>query len=264
VDPTVGAIIAAAGAIGAPRLVTDTERAERLRVEALSALEGCDALLVPTTTAQPTIAEVAADPVGVNSRLGIYTTFCNVFDLCGVAVPAGRADGGPFGVTVLARPFADRVAVDLAARLTAGPAPAPAAFGPPAVELLVVGAHRSGQPLNHQLTERGARRVATVRTAACYQLYALETEPPKPGLVRRDAGGAAIEGELWALGTAALGAFLAELPPPMALGPVRLEDGRTVVGFGCEPAAVEGARDITAHGSWPAYLTAREIASTHA
>jgi allophanate hydrolase len=254
VDATVGAIIVAAGTVGASQLVADTERVERLRVEALASLDGCDALLVPTTTAQPTIADVAADPVGANSRLGIYTNFCNLFDLCAVAVPAGAADGGAFGVSVLARPFADRVAVDLAARLSGNPQPAPAAFGPPAVALLVVGAHRTGQPLNHQLTERGARQVAIVRTAPTYKLYALDTEPPKPGLARSAADGAAIEGELWELSPAALGTFLAALPEPMALGPVQLADGRTVVGFGCEPAALDGAREITAYGSWPAYM----------
>jgi allophanate hydrolase len=35
---------------------------------------------------------------------------------------------------------------------------------------------------------------------------------------------------------------------------VTLADGRTVVGFTCETAALDGARDITAFGSWPAYL----------
>jgi allophanate hydrolase len=106
--------------------------------------------------------------------------------------------------------------------------------------------------------------VATVCTAADYELYALDTDPPKPGLVRRDGGGAAIEGELWALASAALGSLVAELPSPMTLGPVVLEDGRTVVGFGCEPAAINCARDITEYGSWPAYLAARETATSPA
>ena len=110
VDPTVGAIVRAAGAITASDYLADTERVEALRTKAMASLGGADVLLLPTTTAQPTIAEVLADPVGVNSRLGIYTNFCNLFDLCAVAVPAGRADGGAFGVMVLARAFADRVA----------------------------------------------------------------------------------------------------------------------------------------------------------
>ena len=45
-----------------------------------------DALLVPTAPLHPTIAQVAADPVGVNSRIWArYTNFCNLFDLCGWA-----------------------------------------------------------------------------------------------------------------------------------------------------------------------------------
>ncbi|HEY4096498.1 MAG TPA: allophanate hydrolase, partial [Baekduia sp.] len=255
VDPTVGAIVTAAGEVPAATYVADTERVDRLRIAALAAFDGADALLLPTTTAQPTIAEVAADPIGANSRLGIYTNFCNLFDLCAVAVPAGRADGGEFGVTVLARPFADRVAADVAALVCGTPAAAPRiGLAPPAIELLVIGAHRRGQPLNHQLTERGARFVATVETAPTYRMHALATEPPKPGLVRVDTGGDAVEGELWLLPPAALGTFLAALPPPMVLGPVTLADGRTVVGFGCEPTAIANTPDITHHHSWPAYL----------
>ncbi|HEV7752654.1 MAG TPA: allophanate hydrolase [Baekduia sp.] len=259
VDPTVGAIITAAGHVPATAFVTDGERVRRLRMAAMALLEGTDALLLPTTTAQPTIAAVAADPIGVNSRLGIYTNFANLFDLCGVAIPAGQADGGEFGVTVLARAFADRVAADVAALVTGTPAAAAAALAPPGIELLVIGAHRRGQPLNRQLTERGGRYLATVQTAPAYRMYALDTEPPKPGLVRVDGGGEPVEGELWALPPAALGTFLAALPGPMVLGPVALADGRTVVGFGCEPLAVVGAPDITHHRSWPAYLTARSV-----
>jgi allophanate hydrolase len=257
VDPTVGAIVRAAGAVSATDYLAEVERVQALRSEALASLDGADALLLPTTTAQPTIAAVLADPVGANSRLGIYTNFCNLFDLCAVAVPAGQADGGEFGVTVLARAFADRVAVDIAALITESPAAAPgSALGPPAIELLVVGAHRTGQPLNGQLTALGARFAQTVHTADRYKMYALDTVPPKPGLVRVEEDGEAVEGELWLLGAAALGTFLAALPEPMVLGPVTLADGRTVVGFGCEPLAVAGAPDITRFGSWPAYLAA--------
>ena len=255
VDPTVGAIIGAAGALAARDLAADAERLARLRVTAEEGLAGVDAILLPTTTAQPTIAEVAADPVGVNARLGTYTNCANLLDLCAVAVPCGEADGGRFGVQVLAPAFADRVAADVAALLAGEPA-APGALGPPGVELLVVGAHRTGQPLNHELTTRGARLRGAVWTAPSYRLHALPTTPPKPGLVRVDAGGVPIEGELWELSPAALGEFLAALPAPMALGRAVLEDGREVVGFTCEAAALDGAPDISEHGSWLQYLRA--------
>jgi allophanate hydrolase len=126
-----------------------------------------------------------------------------------------------------------------------------------AIELFVAGAHLSGQPLNHQLTERGARLLGEARTAPTYRLFALDTQPPKPGVVRVDRNGASLPGEVWLLSPAALGTFLAGIPQPMALGEVELDDGRTVVGFLCEPLALEGARDITATGGWRAYLESR-------
>ena len=157
-------------------------------------------------------------------------------------------------MTLIGPAFTDRVLADLAAIWCGEPLPG---AGPPAIELFVVGAHRSGQPLNGELTARGARFLDTVNTTADYRLHALETTPAKPGLVRVREGGAAIEGELWALPAGALGPFLAALPAPMTLGQVQLEGRRSVVGFTCEGIALDGAADITAHGSWPAYLAAR-------
>jgi allophanate hydrolase len=122
------------------------------------------------------------------------------------------------------------------------------------VGLVVVGAHLSGQPLNHQLTSRGGRLIAQVRTSAEYALYLLDTEPPKPGLVRLATGGQSIEAELWELPPAGLGWFLDELPSPMMLGSVRLADGTTSTGFLVEPAAVVGARDITHFQGWRNFL----------
>ncbi len=249
VDPIVASIIGAAKEVSAHALVADRIRLDALRVLAAAVFADVDALLVPTTTAQPTLEEVAHDPIGVNTALGRYATCANLLDLCAVAVPAGEVDGGQYGVTLYAPAFHDRVVADLAARLLDEPPP-PAAGG---IDLLVVGAHLRGQPLNHQLTGRGARFVAAVRTAPYYRLFALDTVPPKPGLVRAEDG-AAIAGEVWRLPSAALGDFLAALPQPMTLGRVALEDGREVVGFLCEPIALEDAEDITASGGWLAAL----------
>jgi allophanate hydrolase len=184
-------------------------------------------------------------------------------------MPAGEADGGRFGVQILAPAFHDAVAADIAALLDANPAgtqanPLPFVTqgvtkgqglvgGSAPIELFVAGAHLSGMPLNHQLTGRGARLVGEARTAPRYRLYALATEPPKPGVVRVAEDGASLPGEIWALSPAALGTFLAAIPQPMALGEVELDDGRTVVGFLCEPLALDGAEDITAFGGWRAY-----------
>jgi allophanate hydrolase len=257
VDPTVGAIITRAGTLTASDLGRDAERLDALGLAVGDALAGTDALLLPTTSTQPTIAAVQADPVAENTRLGRYTNGTNLLDLCAIAVPAGEADGGRFGVSLLAPAFHDHVVADLAQRLIGEPAPAADVAAAPGIDLLVIGAHLAGQPLNHQLTDRGARLVAPVRTAPHYRLFALDTLPPKPGLVRvadGDAGAGAILGEVWRMPPAGLATLLAELPAPMVLGRVTLEDGSAVVGFLCEPIATEGARDITALGGWRAHL----------
>lgn len=124
------------------------------------------------------------------------------------------------------------------------------------VELVVVGAHLSGQPLNGELLSRGASLVGAVRTAPTYRLWALPTVPAKPGLVRVDVGGGAVVGERWWLPTAGFGAFVAALPPPMSIGSVELADGSRRPGFLVEPYATVGAQDITAYGGWRAYLLA--------
>jgi allophanate hydrolase len=258
-NPTVAAIVAAAGTVPAARLLADRVRLAALTTTAMNELGDCHALLVPTTTEHPTLADVAADPVGVNSRLGTYTNFCNLMDLCAVSVPSGTdTQGAQFGVSVLARAGADALALDIARMLTSVPAttaPWPTRAGLDTTTLLVVGAHLRGQPLAWQLDDRGARWCGPVSTAPQYRLARLNTEPPKPGLARVAPGsGAAVYGELWLIGTAMLGDFLAALPAPMLLGKATLADGSEVVGFGCTAEAWEAGEDITHHGNWPDYL----------
>lgn len=125
------------------------------------------------------------------------------------------------------------------------------------VLLAVAGAHLTGQPLNRQLTERSAELVETTTTAPTYRLYALDTKPPKPGVVRVAQDGAALEVEVWRLSEEAFGSFVAALPQPMAIGTVDLADGSQVKGFLVEPLAVETAEDITAFGGWRGYVQSR-------
>ncbi|MFC9996166.1 allophanate hydrolase [Nocardia sp. NPDC127526] len=264
VDPTVGAIIRAARDIPAHQLVTDLAELERLRALALASLEGADVLLTPTVPGHPTIAEVAADPIGVNSRLGTYTNFCNLFDLCAVAVPAGTVGEARFGVTVLARAFEDAVAFDVAALIAGQPDSQESAWPPevaPVQELIVFGAHLRGQPLEHQLIELGARWAGPVRTSPRYRLGALDTIPPKPAVTRVSDGetGVSVAGERWLLSPAALGRFLAALPAPMQLGAVELEDGSWRTGFSAAGAAAESAKDISEYGGWRAALAAGAV-----
>ncbi|WP_435972643.1 allophanate hydrolase [Streptomyces sp. Qhu_M48] len=244
-DPTVAGIVSGARDVPAHRLFADRRTLSSLRTRALASLGDADALLLPTTPGHPTLAEVAADPLGANARLGRFTNATNLFDLAAVAVPAGEVNGLPFGVTLIGPAFTDERLARLARLLTAPP-----------TRLAVVGAHLSGQPLNGQLLSLGGRLVRTTTTAPAYRLYALDTVPPKPGLVRVREGGAAIETEVWQLPAEGLGALLAALPRPMALGRVELADGGSVAGFLCAPEALDGAREITAYGGWRAALPA--------
>ncbi len=112
--------------------------------------------------------------------------------------------------------------------------------------------------LNHELTTLDARLLEETLTAPDYRLYALDTTPPKPGMLRIEAGaGHAIKLELWAMSPAAFGTFVAAIPPPMAIGTIRLADGRQAKGFIVEPAAIAGAKDISAYGGWRAFMAER-------
>ncbi|TCN54260.1 allophanate hydrolase [Rhodococcus sp. SMB37] len=253
-DPTVAAIVASAASPAAHELVSDLDSLIRTRAYARVLLDGFDGLLLPTTTEHPTIAAVQDDPVVINRRMGTYTNFCNLLDMAAVAVPgAATSEGHPFGVMVVVPGFDDQVAVDIAAHLTGVEAPT---FVDAGVELAVFGAHLRGQPLHFQLEDIGARFSEQVHTSDSYRLMALNTTPPKPGLVRHSAGeGAAIVGELFRVSEAGLGRFLAALPAPMTLTSVELSDGRWVVGFGCTHDASADAVDITGFGGWVAYTT---------
>ena len=228
-----------------------------------------DTLVLPTAATIYTRAQVEADPITLNSRLGTYTNFANLLDTAALALPAGFwSDGVPFGVTLFGPAWSDtRLAIignalHRAGSTTAGATglPLPPAEPAPAasideIPLAVVGAHLSGQPLNGQLTALRARLLRTTHTTDSYRLHALAgTVPPKPGLVRGVPGtGAAIEVEVWALTPAAFGAFVAAIPPPLGIGTLELADGSAVKGFICEPAALAGAKDITAFGGWRTY-----------
>lgn len=234
--------------------------------------QAIDCLLTPTASNAYTIAAVEADPVRLNSNLGHYTNFVNLLDLSAVAVPTGMMSMGiPFGVTLVARSGQDLPLLTLAARLHArtlptvgatphaphrpGALPDAALFPSGQVQVAVCGAHLSGLPLNHQLTQRGARLVRTVRSAPLYRFYRLPGGPvQRPGLVRVGQGGAAIEMEVWELPASEFGSFVAGIPAPLGIGTVALEDGSSVQGFICEAYAVAGAQDISHYGGWRSYL----------
>jgi allophanate hydrolase len=257
-DPTVSAIVRAARDVPASSLAADIERLRCSARQFESTWDTVDVLALPTVGIAPTIAAVDADPIGINAKLGRFTNGANLLDLCAAAVPAGaRDDGLPFGITFFGPTFADAVVAGAAARFGGEPDP-PVPQWSAWATVVVIGAHLSGQPLNWQLSTRGGRLLATTETAPVYRMYALPTDPPKPGLVRVAEGGAAVAAELWLLPRDRFGEFVLDVRAPLAIGTVELADGSHHPGFVCEPVAVAGAPDITRYGGWLAYRAGSE------
>jgi len=270
-----GALVSAADAFRAQY------RLQTLRRACEQVWRQIDVLVTPTAGTTYRIAEIEADPIRLNTNLGLYTNFANLLDLAAVSVPAGFGAGPrPFGISLVGPAWSDYELLALAARLQRDARtgqgalsldlPAQSGFdwatassdasGAPtaAVTLAVCGAHMEGLALNSELRRLGATLLERTRTAARYRLYALPGGPPhRPGLIRVERGGEAIEVELWSLSAAAFGAFVAQIPAPLGIGKIQLPDDRRVSGFLCESCAVADAIDITHHGGWRAYLASR-------
>jgi allophanate hydrolase len=272
-NPVVREIISGAKRYTAVDAFTAEYKLREIRRAADTEWRRMDVMLLPTTGTIYTHEAVAADPIRLNTNLGYYTNFVNLLDLAAVAVPAGfRANprgsdqshdrkgvvGLPFGVSLIGPAFSDEALLAVADRFHRAPgAPLELQTNPPGcIPVAVVGAHLSGQPLNWQLTDRGARLMKTSRTAPGYRLYALpDTVPPKPGLVRDESfQGPGIEVEVWAVPADRFGGYVAAVPPPLGIGSATLEDGRTVKCFICEPYALAGATEITQFGGWRKYI----------
>ena len=270
-DPVVRGIICSADKLDAVAAFKTFYRLADLIRAAEAEWAKMDVLLVPTAGTIYRIDEVLADPVRLNSNLGLTTNFVNLMDLSALAVPAGfRSDGLPCGVTLIARAFEDGKLASLGDKLhramsgasmgnSGMPLPESSIVTvdptPGVYRVAVVGAHLSGQPLNGQLAERGARLIATTRTGPGYSFYALPgTVPPKPGLVFDGIGKGGIEVEVWEMDAAGFGSFVGLIPAPLGMGTLTLADGSSVQGFVCEAHAVRGAEDITEFGGWRAWL----------
>ena len=249
---------------------------EAMRRMAQETFKAIDAMLLPTAPSAYTVEQVLADPIELNSRNGTYTNFVNLLDMSGLAIPAAiRSDGIPFGVTLLGRGGDDALLASIGRVFHAdtglpmgargGPQPAldalPAPLRDDEIAIAVVGAHLSGMVLNGELRSLNARLLQATTTAPDYRLYALNgTMPPKPGLLRVEAGqGAAISVEVWAMSRAAFGEFVAAIPQPLSIGTLNLADGSQVKGFLAEATAVEDARDISEFGGWRAFMSTQAI-----
>jgi allophanate hydrolase len=256
-DPAVRRVLAGADEIRGAAAFAGLHELARLRRLTEGLWDLADALMLPVTPGHPTLAEVAADPVGVNARLGTYTNFVNLLDLCAVAVPAGRrADGLPFGVQLIAPAFADDGLLGLAAAWTGEAGLEDVGARPGWTRLAVVGAHLSGLALNAELLRLGARLLRRTTTAPAYRLYLVPgSAPPRPGLFPAGEGraGAEILAEVWELPQQSLAALLETIPAPLGLGRITLADGAEVVGFLATGPVPAEARDITGHGGWRAF-----------
>jgi allophanate hydrolase len=270
IHPVTREITAAGARLTAAETFSALYRLQGLRRISERIFSAFDAMVLPTAPTAYTTAQVLANPIELNSRLGTYTNFVNLLDLCGLALPAARrSDGIPFGITLLApsgqdaqlasigRVFHADTGLAIGAKNVAQPPLAPLADGAKdEIQIVAVGAHLSGMALNGELRGLGGRLVKATSTAPDYTLYALKgTIPPKPGMLRVEAGtGTAIEVEVWALSPAAFGTFVAAIPSPLGIGTIKLADGSGVQGFLVEAAAVHDARDISSFGGWRAYM----------
>jgi allophanate hydrolase len=273
VHPVTRRIIEGANGFSASQLFMAQYRLQALKRETASVWRDISMLAVPTTPVSPTLADLAADPIGPNSRCGTYTNFVNLLDLCALAVPGPfRPDGRAAGLTFVApaghdgrlaalgRAFHAASGVTLGAtgaKLAPPVGPLASAGGDGLIEIVVVGAHLSGMPLNHELTGNGGVFRRAVTTTADYRFHALAGGPPKrPGLLRvADGAGAPVATEVWALPPDGFGRFVQGIPAPLGIGTVRLADGTTPKGFLVEPEGLKGAEDISHLGGWRAYLT---------
>lgn len=279
-DPAVAAVIARATAFDACQAFEARYELAALSLSAQALWSTVDALMVPTTPTCPTFEALAQQPVLRNSELGRYTNFVNLLGWSALALPSSISRSGlPFGVTFIAPGGADVALADLGrrweratdlptgrelapTRREAPPSATPLA-AEPTLQLAVVGAHLEGLPLHAQLVERRCRLLQRTHTAPHYRLYALAgTRPAKPGLVRQTSGGAAIAVEVYEMPLSTVGSFLQLIPFPLGLGNLELKDGSWVKGFVCDPAGLDGAQDITAHGGWRTFLA--EEALQHA
>ena len=192
----------------------------------------------------------------------------NLLDYAATAVPVGITENGvPWGVTLFSHAFSDmkllsysgalQKAIGLPQGATDNSLPESVPVVVPTVkeqiQVVVCGAHLEGQPLNWQLIERGATLVSKTHSSENYALFAL-ADGIRPGMVRNEENGSAIEVEIWSMPKENFGSFVAGIPEPLGIGKVEMSDGQWLSGFICEASGLKGARDVTEFKGWRAWL----------
>ena len=120
VHPVTRRIVGAAERFSATDAFEGLYRLAALKRATEGVWERVEALVVPTAPVFPTLAELEADPIGPNSRLGTYTNFVNLLDLAALSVPGPfRADGLPAGITLIGPRGSDAALARLGAAFVA-------------------------------------------------------------------------------------------------------------------------------------------------
>lgn len=219
------------------------ERLQYWKRLALAQLPKDSFLVLPTTGGIFTIQDVMENPLLRNQELGTYTNFLNLLGMCGLAIPANRTPTGlPFGITCVGHQGMDLSLIPFARKISQKH-----------TTIAIVGAHLRGLKLNHELLECGAQFLQETKTAPTYRLFHLPGVIAKPGMIR-DENGFSISIELWSMPLESYGKFVSNIPWPLGIGRVELEEGRWVQGFLCDPSTALQSIEITPYGGWRNYL----------
>ena len=268
--PITDKIISAAHNYSASDAFNASYRLQALTKETRILLKNIDLMCVPSMPGMVYTQDIARDPITPNSRLGTYTNFVNLLDLCALSVPGkSRQDGLPSSITLIADNNCDALLQALAAdfhqhqdiylgatkhKVTAksitNTTDIDALLCDHEISLAVVGAHMSDLPLNYQLTEKGGRFLCKAETDSTYRLYQLDTPPPlRPGLVKHKQG-EHLAVEIWAIPKSELGDLIEQIPSPLCIGSITLSDQQQTKGFLCESYMVEESGEISHFGGW--------------
>jgi allophanate hydrolase len=115
--PVVGAVLECGARFSAADVFAGYYRLRDLARRTMREWAKADAIALPAAVPIYTVDEVLAEPFETNRRLGLYTNFVNLLDLCALALPAGRRRRGlPFGITLVAPPLHDQWLCSLGVR----------------------------------------------------------------------------------------------------------------------------------------------------
>ena len=277
--PVTKKIIESAHKFSASDTFNASYRLQALSKETSNILEGIDVICVPSMPGLVYTRDIELDPFGPNNRLGTYTNFVNLLDLCAISVPGkARLDGYPSSITLIARAQHDALIHVLAADfhqsqssylgstkhktpelITSTTTNITEIINADEIAIAVVGAHMTGLPLNYQLTDKGGRFLMSAKTAAEYRLYNLDAqEPLRPGLIK-DENGDSIALEVWALPKNKIGDLINQIPSPLCIGSITLSDQQQVRGFLCEPHALDHNQEISKFGGWREFCQSKSL-----